>query len=340
MTAFAEEMKASQVRWRRNCLSNQVRGCQNNREYDYILPRSDWELNLWPGIATGSTSSLPKYLHDSRIRKHTGAHNLLSSWTLCANLYFPFRDAAGRSLLAGFLRESISSDIDVVTAIELEYESPDPRSKPAVLLGETDGSRGAGQTSPDVAFEVRSSRGAGVILVESKFTEHHFYPCSGRKKKPTGRIPNPDTSRCLNPLAVLSAPQTQCHLNRWDRLYWSHLAPVANRDALGTLKCCPAAFDAYQLFRQQALAEALAQSGAFATVFSCVAYGSRNADLMHCLRQSTGLEDIETGWQHLFPGKSRFATFSHQQWVRWVASHARDARADWLDYVRGRYGIG
>ena len=340
VTAFAEEMKASQVRWRRNHLSNQVRGRQNKREYDHILPLSDWELNLWPGIATGTTSSLPKYLYDNRIRKHTGAHNLLSSWTLCANLYFPFRDPAGRSLLAGFLRESVSSDIDVVTAIELEYESPNPRLKPAVLLGETDGGRGAGQTSPDMAFEVQTSRGAGVILVESKFTEHHFYRCSGRKKKPVGRIPNPDTSRCLNPLVVLSAPQTQCHLNSWDRLYWSHLAPVANRDALASLKCCPAAFDGYQLFRQQALAEALAQSGAFATVLSCVAYDSRNGVLMHCLRQSTGLEDIERGWQHLFPGKSRFATFTHQQWVRWVASHASDARADWLDYVRDRYGIG
>jgi hypothetical protein len=75
-------------------------------------------------------------------------------------------------------------------------------------------------------------------------------------------------------------------------------------------------------------------------VLSCVAYDSRNGVLMHCLRQSTGLEDIERGWQHLFPGKSRFATFTHQQWVRWVASHASDARADWLDYVRDRYGIG
>jgi len=55
MTAFAEEMKASQVQWRRSHLSNQVRGSQNNREYDHILPRSDWELNLWPGIASGST---------------------------------------------------------------------------------------------------------------------------------------------------------------------------------------------------------------------------------------------------------------------------------------------
>jgi len=255
-------------------------------------------------------------------------------------LYFPFRDAAGKPLLAGFLRELVSPDIDVVTAIELEYESPELRLKPAVLLGETDGGRGAGQTSPDVAFEVRTSRGTGVILVESKFTEHNFYPCSGRKKRPTGRNPNPNTARCLDPLAVLDAPQTQCHLNTWDRLYWSHLSPVANRDALAPLKCCPAAFDAYQLFRQQALAEALAQSGAFDPVFSCVAYDSRNSDLMHCLRQSTGLDDIERGWEQLFPGKSRFSTFTHQQWVRWVASHASGTRDDWLEYIRVRHGIG
>ena len=340
MTAFAEEMKASQVRWRRGHLSNQVRGRQNNREYDHILPWSDWELNLWPGIADGTDCSLPKYLREGRLGKHAGAHSLVSSWTLCANLYFPFRDPSGRSLLAGFLREALSPEIEDVTAIELEYESPDPRFRPPVLLGETDGGRGAGQTSPDLAFEVQTSRGAGVILVESKFTEHHFYRCSGRKKKPRGRIPNPDPSRCLDPLAVVSSPQTQCHLDSWDRLYWSHLSAVANRREFASLKCCPAAFDGYQLFRQQALAEALAQAAPFASVWSCVAYDSRNGTLMHSLHRSTGVEAVDRDWQRLFPGKAHFATFTHQQWVTWVASHEGIVRADWLTYVRNRYGIG
>jgi len=339
MTAFAEDMKSAQVEWRRTRLSNQTPGRQNNREYDHILPSAHWQLNLWPEIAEGGTSALQAYLHDGAIRKHTGAHNLLSSWTLCANLYFPFRDADGKSLLAGFLREFISSDIQTVTAIELEYEAPDPNLKPAVLLGETDGARGAGQTSPDVAFEIRTSNGPGVVLVESKFTEYHFYACSGRKKTPRGRVPNPDTSRCLDASSVLRAPQTKCHLVVWGRAYWKHLAPVTNPDAISSLKCCPAAFDGYQLFRQQALAEGLANSGAFPVVFSCVAYDSRNQDLMHCLRVSTGLQDIKHDWPQLFRGKSRFAVFTHQQWVSWVDAHASRSRSSWLHYVRDRYGM-
>lgn len=339
MTAFAEGMKSSQIEWRRNHLSNQVPGRQNNREYDHILPWQDWELNLWPGIAAHGPSPLRDYLREGAIRKHTGSHNLLSSWALCANLYFPFRDSAGASLLAGFLREHVASEIEAVTAIELEYEASDPSLRPALLLGEIDGGRGAGQTSPDVAFEVRTSVGPGVVLVESKFTEHHFYPCSGRKKTPGGRAPNPDTTRCLDPVAVLRSPQSQCHLTTWGREYWKHLAPVADPATMSDLKCCPAAFDAYQLFRQHALAEALAASGAFAKVFSCVAFDSRNGDLMHCLDRSTGIADIELGWNQLFKGRSRFIAFTHQRWVSWVASHASQERATWLGYIRERYDI-
>ncbi len=339
MIEFTEAMKSSQIKWRRSHLSIQTPGRQNNRAYEYILPWQHWALNLWPALAEQGPTSLPQYLHENRIRKHTGSHNLLSSWALCANLYFPFRDPSGLALLASYLREYVSPDIGAVTSVELEYEATDPGLKPIVLLGETDGGRGAGQTSPDVAFEVRTSAGIGVVLVESKFTEHHFYPCSGRKKRPGGRAPNPDVKRCLDPVAILRSPQAQCHLTSWGRKYWTFLAPVADPGAMVDLKCCPAAFDGYQLFRQHALAEALAGSRRFASVFSCVAYDSRNTDLMHCLDRSTGLRDITREWNRLFKGGSRFVAFTHQSWASWVASNAAHERSSWLGYIHDRYGI-
>ena len=327
MLSFVETMKSDQIRWRRANLSNLVRGRQNRREYDHILPREAWELNLWPGMTDAAGIPLPVYLQQEHIRKHTGSHNLLSSWVLAANLYFPFRGPEGRRLLAGFLRESIAEEIRDVFQIELEYESPDPALAPPTLLGETDGGRGAGQTSPDLAFEVDTLHGPGVVLVESKFTEHNFYSCSGRKKNPEGRTPNPDPSRCMDADAVASDPDRQCHLPTWGRLYWKHLAPVANLPSFRSLKCCPAAFGAYQLFRQQALAEGFAASGKYALVVSAVAYDAQNVDLITSTARTTGIQDIRTDWGGLFRGRARFAVFTHQDWVKWVSREFPDALA-------------
>lgn len=340
MDSFAEEMRVSQIRWRRAHLSNQIPGRQNGREYDHILPWDEWELNVWPGMAKTAGMTLPDYLNEQRIRKHTGSHNLLSSWVLTANLYFPFRGPQGRRLLAGFLHDTLAQEVRDVSGLELEYESPDPALTPMRLLGETDGSRGAGQTSPDVAFEVDTLHGPGVILVESKFTEHNFYPCSGRKKNPSGRTPNPDPSRCLDAAAVASHPDKLCHLPTWGRRYWNHLAPVSHMPSMRALKSCPAAFGAYQLFRQQALAEGLATSGRYSLVVSAVAFDARNSRLMTSSARTSGIQEIRSDWAGLFNGRARFAVFTHQDWVSWVEEHSPRPWHDWLKYMRERYGLG
>ena len=95
-------------------------------------------------------------------------------------------------MLSGFLRQFISSEIKSVNRVELEYELDDATLQPDALLGEMDGGRGTGQTSPDVAFLVETVNGTGVILLECKFTEHHFYSCSGRKPNPRNGNPNHD----------------------------------------------------------------------------------------------------------------------------------------------------
>jgi hypothetical protein len=339
MSTFSKHMRDDQIRWRRANLPNQSPGRYNGRYYEHILPWKDWELNLWPGIPEAAGVSLPGYLKKERIRKHTGAHNLLSSWALTANLYFPFREQSGRELLAGFLREAVTKEIKVVTRLELEYESEDPILTPLTLLGETDGGRGAGQTSPDVAFIVDTDGGPGLILVESKFTEHNFYPCSGRKKNPSGRPPNPNRARCLNARKVAAQPSQMCHLPHWGRLYWNHLGPVINFDNVNRLLCCPAAFSAYQLFRQQALAEGIAASGKFALVVSSVAFDARNTELMTCASATTGIPDVRTNWGDLFAGKTHFITFTHQAWVDWVTSQAGSEWEEWVQYTRTRYGL-
>jgi hypothetical protein len=325
---FDDQMKKAQIAWRHSALpDNLTPGPQNGGHYDHVLPRQDWKLNLWPGIVR----DLPVYLDSPpRIQRHTGCHNLCSSWIVCANLYFPFRSLAGRQMLAAFLRDKISSDIVSVTNVELEYEHPQVRPS---ALGEKDGHRGSGQTSPDVASEISTRSGSGVILVECKFTEHNFYSCSGHKKKDQrGRPPNPDPSRCEDYGRVLENPDRQCHLASWKRRYWDYLWPASCQAMTKELSRCPATIGGYQLLRQHALALAIAARDKEALVASAVAYDGRNPRLMRCMARSTGLKDIATDWPRLFGDRVVFKTFTHQSWVAWVAEH--DSSADWSDWVR------
>jgi len=152
--------------------------------YPHIFKWSDRWMNFWEELRPGKRFDLDAHLLRNRIQPHKGRANLLSSWAMCANLYFPFgQDAGGLRLLQSFLREHVHPEIADVTKVELEYAAP-PKTDlhPAKLLWEKDGDRGSHKTSPDVAFIVTLLDGRpGIVLTEVKFTEHHFYPCSARK---------------------------------------------------------------------------------------------------------------------------------------------------------------
>lgn len=339
MNAFDQEMTQHQVQWRRANVKSLEPGYQNGRPYPWILPPRLWEEGLWPGIRSGSLHSLPAYLAANGIEKHTGAHNLKSSWVLCANLYFPFGRPEGLDILTGFLRAQVSPLIESVVGVELEFALPFPLD-PQALLGEPEGGRrGANQTSPDVAFLVRTSGGRGLILTENKLVEHSFYPCSGRKRSAQNRHP----SACLDWPGLQASLRAQCWQLHWgdkgggNRRYWDHFK--LSEKGRAALRQCPAATAGYQLFRQQALAEAIADSGEYDLIVSCVAYDARNDTLRRCLRP-TGVEDFSTGWGPLLEGKAQFRTFTHQEWVSWVRSHDAGGRwTDYLRYVEGRYDL-
>src|SRR5450759_281901 len=104
---FNLQLEKSQSEWRTTNISNQDLGTYKGVPHPWILRNEDWKEGLWFGIR----DSLPAYLGQSNIEKHRDSHNLKSSWVLCANLFFPFRDEAGRSLLAGFLQKRVSPEI-------------------------------------------------------------------------------------------------------------------------------------------------------------------------------------------------------------------------------------
>lgn len=336
MKNFNSYLEKSQVAWRTIHIVDQRHGMQNGLSRPWILPTEKWTEGLWPGIRI----ALPDYVDDPKdgIEVHKGAHNLKSSWVQCANLYFPFRSPQGMALLTEFLKLHVAPGIESVERIELEY-AEDPPLNPQALLGEPDGGkRGANQTSPDLAFIVRTKKGKGLVLAENKLTEHSFYSCSGRKKE----VSNPDRGRCLDWPKLQEDSLEQCWQRQWrqgkrkNRKYWEYLRFSEHGKQI--LSRCPAATAGYQLFRQQALAEAIATIGDYDLVVSCVAYDVRNDTLVHCLR-STGVDNFATGWSSLFEGRALFATWTHQEWVCWVRMHDDEREwADWLTYVESRYG--
>ncbi|MFC1994399.1 hypothetical protein ACFLVI_03950 [Chloroflexota bacterium] len=336
MKGFDKYLEDYQTNWRVKHLSSQKLGRQNKKKYPWILPRRDWEQGLWAGIQSGSSHSLPFYLSKKHVQKHTGVHNLKSSWVLCANLYFPFQRDQG--MLTGFLRENIISSIETVDGIELEYAEERPLD-PTTLLGEPEGQRGKNQTSPDVAFIITMTNGhKGLILTESKFTEHSFYQCSGRNHK----YDNPDAKRCMNFKALSRDFIGQCYMTQWakgkrtNRKYWNYIN--FTNMAYQNLKRCPAAIAGYQLFRQQALGEAIALKSDYEEVISCVAYDERNETLIRSMR-GAGIDDFTKDWDPLFDGKAKFVSFTHQQWVNWVSQNdTNNTWQDWLSFIRGRYG--
>lgn len=334
-----------QIEWRKTHISTQEYGAYivnekngKSKKYPHIVPSHIWKETLWEGIRTDLSDYIEK--PGMEIHSHDGTNNLLSSWVLCANLYFLAKtDDNFRILLTGFLRDKVSDDIIEITDVELEFAFPEGDTlHPNPLLGETTGSRGTKQTSPDVAYIVKTTNDEGIILVESKYTEHHFYACSTNPtndKYKKGNL-NPDFSRCMKPAKGYDYKPICHQKHAWSRRYMDLITFSENADSI--LQSCPAATDGYQLFRQQALAEGIAQSGRYDLVASAVAYDGRNHDLIGSM-QSTGIKDFTSDWEGLFEGIAKFDTWTHQEWVQYVREHQIDGEFDqWLEYVENRYG--
>jgi len=351
---FREKAEEDQIRWknRQSELSRlplgKVKVKGDWKRYKHVLPGKAWELNLWlplrkGGEIQGQDSDLPEYLRKNHVQRHTHSRNLLSSWTLCANLYFPFgRVPDGRKIISRFLSKLLDENSIEVQSVELEYQDTDPSLSAFVLLGEESGKRGSGQTSPDLGIVFTYGAGKkGLMLIENKYVEHSFYPCSANKKNGSSEHPvNTDKTRCQDTMKVVKDYDNQCHQSSWGRKYWKQVAASINLSQIGNLNYCPARTAGYQLFRQQALAEAIVQSGKYQLVCSAVAYDSQNEKLVRCLDR-TGIKDAHNdGWAALWSrGKARFVTFNHRQWVEHVKTMDTKHNWDnWLTYIHDRYG--
>lgn len=344
-TPWDEKAKIQQIKWRKESgvLLGQ-NGKQNRVTKEYILPANKWLHGTWED--EDLRNLLEHYLEAEQIQANQGKHNLKSSWTQCANIFFPFRfHPHMKYMLVSFLKRELNLDVSSIDAVELEYAAPG-KLAPRHLLGETSGKRGSGQTSPDVAILFNCADGTcAIYLIENKYTEHNFYPCSAAKKTISkehslqGLKPNPDPGRCRNTKELIKNPAGNCHQISWGRKYWSILGDYVDNDVLQNLPYCPAMRDGYQLLRQQALAQGIADIGLFDHVFSGVAYDERNNELIGCL-DDLGMTDFRRDWPSLFnsASKVKFHCFSHQELVSWVTRSRSTYIRKWGKYVCDRYG--
>ena len=333
-------MRIHQETWKlKNLTHISKKGWHNGHQYDHVLPKSNTEDNFYPSIRKELFDPIKGYLVVNKVKPHTGVHNLLSSWAMCANMYWPFNNPEGKKLIATYFKAQTGLDTKTVESLELEFADTDTTFQPARLLGEDDhGLRGSGQTSPDLAILFKTSNGEdGILLIESKFTEHNFYGCSAYKKqKPGGRIPNPNNKRCLNTKGILASGYSDCHLNIWGRKYWELLGGDLNKPKFATLSKCPMSNCCYQLFRQQALAKGLQKE--YSISASYVAMDGRNSTLINSGKR-TGLKPFPDGWQELFPSLP-FYWFTHQDWFEFVKANDKGGRwSDWIEYIGERYDL-
>jgi len=90
------------------------------------------------------------------------------------------------------------------------------------------------------------------------------------------------------------------------------------------------------LFRQQALAQGIANSGIFDHVISGVAYDKRNNALISCLK-SMGINNFADGWKELFNTNVIFHCFTHQELVSWIKRSRDSDIQNWTEYIIERY---
>jgi hypothetical protein len=85
MSDFIQTQRQNQINWRKTNISTAEWGYQNGGKYEHIIPKSNWIETVYQPIR----HELNNYLVEKKVKEHTGVHNLMSSWILSANLYFP-----------------------------------------------------------------------------------------------------------------------------------------------------------------------------------------------------------------------------------------------------------
>lgn len=275
LTSEQEAIYIHIIDWKRKNITTQ-RGLYKGHEYDVFFPKDTTR----PAIMYKPIIPLLEKMQQSDFayKPHKFANHAVSSQTACINLFMPLllSEEANRILQQ---IPGCPSDFNKIARDKLfhgfcfEYWGQDIKPGTGVL---NDHSKRAG-TDADVAIAYYNKEEKLCLwLIEHKLSEKEFTMC-GAYKSEANR--NKDNCTQCNLMNIAQEPQ-KCHYHTIGYKYWNTLKKNADRfKGPIDIKGCPFKDGLNQLWRNQMLAFALHETGAYHTVTFSVCHHAKNTML-------------------------------------------------------------
>jgi len=323
MQNLREQMEERQIKYKEEVLAIEGMELWRGRHYPHILPKRNWDLNLWEGIR----EEAERYFDENEIAWHMQRHNLLSSQIMCVNIFFPLRQHRG--ILEVWLSHYFS-ELERVTKLDFEYVGPKN------YFNEL-GGRGQNRTSSDLAITWQDKEDRkNMLLLEFKFTEPDFGKCSKQG--------NTNPKRCLSSKDIVSSHKTQCYRSEVGRPYWDMVLSSDSpfkKESLTVESYCPFHYDFYQLMRNQLLAHCIQSDSEeeFNRVDFGVIYHTDNEALTRMSRSFGGEYNPLKAWHKLLKNPDTFHVFTVQEFLDDIEPNLRGDLENWRAYLKQRYDL-
>ncbi|MCJ7574950.1 hypothetical protein MUO93_11940 [Candidatus Bathyarchaeota archaeon] len=300
-------MKEHLSKYKRDVLRIDKSGKHNGREYPHILPKEQWEKNLWEG----SQEKILKYIENEGINWHTGKAHLNSSQIFCFNLFYPF--IGNLQPFEPYFMEHVKGFQKFGNYMKFEFTN---RS----LLNEKT------PTNIDLAIDwIESNSERNLFLFEFKYTENSFGGCKNYNKE-----------KCTDLRAVQDI--NRCHLREAEVEYWKYLGangPI-KIDKLANSDTCPFKGGLYQLMRNQLLAHRLEESGKYNKVVFGAIYPQQNTLLHNQLNKIRILDNTTVPWESLLKEPYKFLRVPLEDLFASLINQNVDE--PWKDFITKKHG--
>lgn len=310
------------IDWKRKNITTQ-RGLYKGHEYDAIIPI---EITF-PTMMYKPIIPLMKEMQqgDFAYKPHKFAYHAVSSQTACINLFMPLLLSKDADRILPMI-PGCPSDFSRIARDKLfhgfcfEYWGQDIIKGSGVL---NDHSNGAG-TDADVAIAYYNMEDKLCLwLIEHKLSENEFTKCGAYKSEANSNKEN--CTQCT--LEEIANNPKKCHYHIIGYKYWDILKKNLEKfQGSINIKGCPFKDGLNQLWRNQMLAFALQEKGAYNTVTFSVCHHEKN----------TMLDKSINRYKALTCGNQMFSSFTNYDVLNAVNTHDSELRK-WLQWYKELY---
>ena len=310
------------IDWKRKNITMQ-RGLYKGHEYDAIIPVED----TVPTMIYKPIIPLLKEMQqgDFAYKPHKFAYHAVSSQTACINLFMPLLLSEDADRILSMIPGG-PSDFSRIARDKLfhgfcfEYWGQDIIKGSGVL---NDHSNGAG-TDADVAIAYYNMEDKLCLwLIEHKLSENEFTKCGAYKSEANSNKEN--CTQCT--LEEIANNPKKCHYHIIGYKYWDILKKNLDKfQGSINIKGCPFKDGLNQLWRNQMLAFALQEKGAYNTVTFSVCHHEKN----------TMLDKSINRYKALTCGNQMFSSFTNYDVLNAVNTHDSELRK-WLQWYKELY---